>query len=67
MPQIFSGGPKPAPLPAPQPTRADPAIQAAKDRARITAANRRGRQSTILTGRNGKVANEDVLKKTLGG
>jgi hypothetical protein len=66
MSAIFSP-PKPVPLPPPPPppSRDDPAVTEAARRARLAAAQARGRAATILTGARGLTGDAPVVRKTL--
>lgn len=67
MSAIFSrpAPPTPLPPPPPVPSRADPAVEAARKRAQIAARNAKGRAATILTGGQGLSGDTPANKKTL--
>lgn len=67
MSAIFSrpAPPTPLPPPPPVPSRADPAVEAARKRAQIAARNAKGRAATILTGGQGLSGDAPANKKTL--
>jgi len=61
----FLGGPS-APFYAPYPTREDPYVVAARERARIAALEAKGRKSTILTSGEGVEGDAPVKRRVLG-